>query len=137
MDALKHEARESVRVVRDYAEGLTTKDHYFLRDLADGKYLTGMLKFNVLALKCREVAPATVFAERLRGFQVRHHPKAHVDLMDAFGAESHSNGEFDAAQIAYSRNPSEQNRQRAIEAGNKQLVETHRSLMALHRERGR
>lgn len=138
LDLLKREARESVRVVRDHADRLTTKDHYLLSDVADGKYLTGVFRFQVLALRCREVAAATTFAERLRGFQVQHHPQAHVDLLTAFGAESRSNGEFDAAQIAFAADPTEANRQWALEAGNRQLVETHRSMMALHRsERGR
>lgn len=131
--ALHLAASESVRQVRDHANGLTSKDHNYLKGFMRGQYLTGVLRFVEIGLKCDELGAATAFPEALRGFTVQHHPKAHVCVREAFHAESHANGEFDAAQLAYAADPTEVNRQWALEAGNRQLVETYRSLNALHR----
>lgn len=133
LDALKAEAGEAVRITREYADGLTTKDHDLLKAFSRGQYLTGVLRFMEIGLKCQEVAAATALPEVLRGFTVRHHPRAHVCYLEAFASESDSNGGFDVAQIAFAAERTEANRRRAIEAGNRQLAETYRSLNALHR----
>lgn len=127
----------AVQRTRHSADGLTAKDHSHLSKLSDGFYLSGVLRFMEITQKCTDVADAAAFPEALRGFTVMHHPRAHVCLGEAFRAESYANGEFDAAQLAYAEDPTEQNRQWAIEAGTKQLMETHRSLVALHRHDGR
>lgn len=134
---LEQMVHESVRQVRRSAVGLSTKDHDLLKAFARGQYLTGVMRFLEIGQKCEDVTDATAFPEALRGFQVQFHPRAQVDLLDAFGAETHANGIANDAQHAFWKEPTEANRHRAIEALNRQLVETHRSLMALHRERGR
>lgn len=137
LDLLKTDTRDAVRITREHADGLTTKDHDLLKAFSNGQYLTGVLRFMEIGLKCQEVAAATAFPEALRGFTVRHHPRAHVCVLEAFGTESQSNGEFDAAQIAFAADRSEANRRRAIETGNRQLAETYRALNALHRMEAR
>lgn len=128
---------ESVRQVRRTANCLTGRDHNYLKAFMKGQYLTGVLRFMEIGLKCEDVTDATAFPEALRGFTVQHHPRAHICVAEAFRAESYANGEFDAAQIAFAADPTEANRQRAVEMGNRQLVETMRALNALHRRDGR
>lgn len=127
----------AVQRTRHSADGLTAKDHSHLSKLSDGFYLSGVLRFMEITQKCTDVADAAAFPEALRGFTVMHHPRAHVCVGEAFRAESFANGEFDAAQIAYAADPTEANREWAIEAGTRQLMETHRSLVALHRHDGK
>lgn len=135
--ALEVMVADSVRQVRRSARGLTTRDHDLLKAFVKGQYLTGVMRFMEIGQKCEDVTDATAFPEALRGFQVQFHPRAQVDVLDAFGAETHANGLANDAQHDFWKDPTEANRQRAIEALNRQLVETHRSLMALHRAGGR
>lgn len=125
--------KEAVRLMREDASGLTAKEHDLLNKFSQGYYLTGVFRIAEIGQKCETLAGATAFPEVWRGLTVRHHPRAHVCFLDASATESHANGEFDLAQIAYAHDPTEENRQRAIEAGNRQLAETHRCLNALHR----
>lgn len=126
---------DAVRQMRRTLTGATTRDNTLLKQFARGDYLTGVYRLLEVGLKCDDPADATAFPEALRGFAVEHHPKAHVDVLDAFGAETHANGLANDAQHDFWKDPTPANCDRAIEALNRQLVETHRSLMALHKAR--
>lgn len=127
--------QDAVRQMRRTLSGATTRDNSLLKQFARGDYLTGVYRLLEVGLKCEDVTDATAFPEALRGFAIEHHPRAHVDLLDAFGAETHANGMANNAQHDFWKEPTPANCERAIEALNRQLVETHRSLMALHRAR--
>lgn len=126
-------AKDAVRLMRESASGLTAKEHDLLNKFSQGQYLTGVFRLAEIGQKCEDISGATAFPEAWRGLTVKHHPQAHVCVLDAFGTESMANGAFDADQIAYAANPTEENRQRALESGQKQLMETYRALNALHR----
>jgi hypothetical protein len=130
---LKEMVGDSVRQVRRSARGLTPRDRDLLKSFKDGQYLTGVMRFMEIGQKCEDVADATAFPEAIRGFTVKYHPRAHVCIGEAFRNETDANGIANLAQHDYWLDPSEANRQRAIEALNRQLAETYRALNALHR----
>lgn len=127
--------QDAVRQMRRTLNGATTRDNSLLKQFARGDYLTGVYRLLEVGLKCDDPTDATAFPEALRGFAIEHHPKAHTDWVEAFGAETHANGLANDAQHDFWKEPTPTNLDRAIEALNRQLVETHRSLMALHRAR--
>lgn len=132
---LAERTHDAVRQMRRTLSGATTKDQSLLKQFARGDYLTGVYRLLEVGLKCDDPTDATAFPEALRGFAIEHHPKAHVDVIEAFGAETHANGIANDAQHDFWTDPTDANLDRAVEALNRQLVETHRSLMALHRAR--
>lgn len=126
---------DAIRQMRAGADGLTAKEHDRLKQFSNGQYLSGVLSLVEIGQKCADLSAATAFPEALRGFQVQHHPVAKPTVMDAFRGETDANGEFDLAQLEYAAQPTDANRRRAIEAGNRQLAETYRALNALHAAR--
>lgn len=137
-DALALMVRDSVRQIRDTAIGLTPTEQQLLKDLCKGRYIGGVL--NALELsqqKCTDITGATALPEAFRGWVVGGHPGYEVCLFDSFLTEQHANGTFDLTQFEYLKNPTKANRDRAIEAGNRQLVETRRALDALHQDQQR
>lgn len=136
-DSLFDGIDDSLRQMTRTAVGLTAKEVQLVKDVRRGRYITGVLKTLEIGHKCEDVADATAFPEALRGWVVRHHPRLATCWQSAFRAETDANGVANLAQFEFEVDPTESNRQRAIEALNRQLVETHRALNALHRHDGR
>ena len=137
-DALGAMVRDSVRQVMGRAHGLTPKESQLLKDIGRGRYIGGVLNaLEISQQKCHDVGTATALPEAFRGWVVGGHPGYEVCLFDSFVAEQQSNGSFDLAQLAYMKNPTRANKERAIEAGNRQMAETRRALDALHKDDGR
>lgn len=132
-DQLADVVRDSIRQVTRSATGLSAKEAQLLKDIARGRYIGGVLHaLEISQQRCEDVADATAIPEAFRGWVLGGHPRYAVCVFDSFVAEQESNGEFDVAQMRYMRDPTPANRDRAIEAGNRQLVETRRALDALH-----
>lgn len=124
--------RDGVRQVRPYLDTLPKKEARLLDDVSRGKGLA-MVRQALEIARHRASCPAaaTGLLENWRGFVLAGHTPG-CAILDAFGWETEAQGGFDVAQFAYAENPSEANRLRAIEAGNRQLAETRRALDALH-----
>lgn len=136
-DSLLDAVDDSLRQMMRTAVGLTAKEVQLVKDVRRGRYIGGVFKTLEIGRKCEDVADSTAFPEALRGWAVRHHPRLNTCWQSAFRAETDANGTANLAQFEFEMDPTEANRQRAIEALNRQLVETNRALIALHRHDGR
>lgn len=136
-DMLALMVHDSVRRIQANATGLTPREQQLFKDLKKGRYIGGVLNaLEISQQKCQDVSDATALPEAFRGWVIGGHPGYEVCVFDSFLTEQHANGTFDLAQFEYLKSPTKANRDRAIEAGTRQLVETRRSLDALHKDAG-
>lgn len=132
-DALTKLVNDAVRQVQRSAIALSPTESQLLRDLKRGRYIGGVLDaLEISQQKCRDVSDATALPEAFYGYVLGGHPFYTVSLFESFVAEQQANGSFDLAQMRYMKNPTPANRDAAVEAGRRQLVETRRALDALH-----
>lgn len=131
-DDFEQATKDGLRQLRDHAGGLTKKEAWALDDLNRHRGLK-MVQQALTIARYRATCPAgaTAILENWRGFVLAGHTPG-CPVLDAFRYETDANGDFDLAQINYAAEPTEANRARAIEAGNRQLAETRRALDALH-----
>jgi hypothetical protein len=125
---------DAVRVMRESVDRLHPRDQQFLKDVGRGRYIGGMLRLTEIARRCADPCATGFLFEQWRGFAIRGHPALTMTVGAAFRDETIANGSSDLAQLDYALMPTRSNRDRAIEALQRQLVMTRAALDALHSE---
>lgn len=131
-DDFQRATRDGIRQLRDRSDGLTKKEAWALDDLNRDRGLA-MVRHALSIARYRATCPAaaTGLLENWRGFVLAGHA-VNCPVIEAFRWETDAQGDFDLAQLNYANNPTEVNRQIAIEKGSKHMAEIRRALDALH-----
>jgi hypothetical protein len=131
-DEFSAATRDGLRMMRRSLEPLEKREARVLDDLNRDRGIAMVRQaLEIARYRSKCPADATALTEKWHGFVLAGHQQA-CPVIDAFEWETKAQGEFDLAQLEYAANPTEANRQRAIEFGHRHQAYIRRCLDALH-----